>query len=117
MELTEVDPAGRLEGQGEGTLEEVGGGSVDLLGSTHKPLLRHLPPGIPGSSASASEVAFSEGFDGGHLDGDRAGGPQRPHPWGAPLSLSGELCATAAAAHSSWVSDHSAQAGHSDDTL
>lgn len=70
MESTEVDPAGWLESQGEGTSEEVGGGSVDLLGSTHRPLLRHLPPGIPRSSASASDVAFSEGFDGGHLDGD-----------------------------------------------
>lgn len=70
MKLTEVDPAGRLEGQGEGTSEEVRGGSVDLLGSTHRPLLRHLSPGIVGSSGSASDVAFGEGFDEGHLDGD-----------------------------------------------
>ena len=71
--FSEIDrggPCWTAGGPGGGTSEEVRGGSVDRLGPTHRPLLRHLPPGIVGSFGSASDVAFGEGFDEGHLDGD-----------------------------------------------
>ena len=56
---------GRARERGCQRRSEEGPPSWRTAGSTHQPLLRHLPPGAPASSASASGVAVSEGFDGG----------------------------------------------------